>query len=99
MSWAAKFVPFADRVLVKKITQTAKTVSGIMLPESAAPKLNQAEIIAVGPGRYLTNGQFMASTLKKGDKVLLPSYGGTEIQLNNEEYIIYNHGDILAKFN
>ncbi|MEG6520475.1 co-chaperone GroES [Desulfotomaculum sp. 1211_IL3151] len=88
--------PLGDRVVVKALPQEEKTKSGIVLPDTAKEKPQQGEIVAVGPGRLLENGQRAALDLKAGDKVFFSKYAGNEIKLNEEEYLILREMDILA---
>lgn len=91
-----KLTPLSDRVVVKLEPQEEKTKSGIVLPDSAKEKPQEGTVIAVGPGRTLDNGQKVPLEVKIGDKVLFAKYGGTEVKLDNEEYIILSERDILA---
>lgn len=88
--------PLGDRVVVKPLAAEEKTASGIVLPDTAKEKPQQGEVIAVGTGRTLENGQKLALEVKVGDKVIYSKYAGTEIKLNNEEHLILNERDILA---
>lgn len=88
--------PLGDRVVVKALPQEEKTKSGIVLPDTAKEKPQQGEIVAVGPGRLLENGQRAALDIKAGDKVFFSKYAGNEIKLNEEEYLILREMDILA---
>jgi chaperonin GroES len=89
-------VPIGDRVVVKPEPEEEKTKSGIVLPETAKEKPSSGTVIAVGSGRVLDNGQRMPLEVKVGDRIIYSKYGGTEVKLNNEEYIILNERDILA---
>ena len=88
--------PLEDRVLIKPIQAETKTKSGIYLPESAKEKPQQAKVIAVGEGKVLDNGERAKPTLKKGDTIILSKWGGTELKLDGEEYLIINSSDVLA---
>ena len=88
--------PLGDRVVVKQEPSEEKTQSGILLPETAKEKPQVGTIIAVGPGRVLDNGQRVALEVTIGDKVIYSKYGGTEVKIDNEEYIILQERDILA---
>lgn len=88
--------PLGDRVVVKQEPSEEKTVSGIVLPDSAKEKPQIGTVIAVGTGRVLDNGQKLPLEVKIGDKVIYAKYGGTEVKLDNEEYIILQERDILA---
>ena len=92
-----KFQPLADRVLVKRAPKEATTASGIILPTTAKDP-NEGEIVAVGPGQVDVTGTLHATTLAVGDKVLLPEYGGTKIELGDDEQFLFRESDILGKF-
>lgn len=87
--------PLCDRVVVKMVEAEETTKSGIILTNSAKEKPQVAEIIAVGPGG-LVDGKEVKMELKVNDKVLLSKYAGTEVKLDNQEYIIIKQSDILA---
>lgn len=91
-----KLVPLADRVVVKAIEQEEKTKGGIVLPDTAKEKPQEGEVLAVGSGRLLDNGERVPLEVKVGDRVVYAKYGGTEIKLDGEEYIILRESDILA---
>ena len=97
MSTAAKtqLKPLGDRVVVRPVTRDEKTASGLYLPDTAKEKPQEAEVIAVGPGRY-EDGKRIVMDVKVGDKVLYSKYGGTEIKVDNEEILILREADILA---
>ncbi len=88
--------PLSDRIVIKVIEEEEKTPGGIVLPDTAKEKPTVGEIIAVGPGRVLDNGQKIAPEVKKGDKVIFSRYGGTEVKIDGEEYLIMRESDILA---
>lgn len=88
--------PLADRVVVKVVEQEEKTKGGIVLPDTAKEKPQQAEVIAVGPGKLLDNGERAPMEVKVGDKVVFAKYGGTEVKVDGEEYLILRESDILA---
>ena len=88
--------PIGDRVVVKPEPEEQKTKSGIVLPDSAKEKPSEGTVVAVGSGRVLDNGQKVAVEVKVGDKVIYSKYGGTEVKIENEEYIILSERDILA---
>jgi chaperonin GroES len=94
----AKLKPLADRVLVKPMSEEEVTKGGIILPDTAKEKPQRGEIIAVGPGRLDEEGKRIAMELKKGDKVLYAKYAGTEVKIDDDEYLILRESDILAKF-
>ncbi|MCD5407377.1 MAG: co-chaperone GroES [Desulfotomaculum sp.] len=88
--------PLGDRLVVKALPSEERTKSGIVLPDTAQEKPQQAEVIAVGPGRVLDNGQRQALEVKAGDKVLYSKYGGNEVKIDGEEYLILREVDVLA---
>ncbi|KAI5283941.1 10 kDa heat shock protein, partial [Ascosphaera acerosa] len=90
-------VPLLDRVLVQRVKPEAKTASGIFLPESSVKELNEAKVLAVGPGLLNKEGNRVAMSVKEGDKVLIPQYGGNPIKVGDEEYQLFRDSDILAK--
>jgi chaperonin GroES len=94
---AAKLQPLADRVLVKPIEKEEKTKSGIYLPDTAKEKPQEGEIMAVGPGKLTDDGKRIPMDLKVGDRVIYAKYGGTEIKVDDEDFIILRESDILAK--
>ncbi|KAI1002494.1 hypothetical protein K3495_g5709 [Podosphaera aphanis] len=103
MSTALKSIkslaPLLDRVLVQRIKMEAKTASGILLPESSVKELNEARVLAVGPGGLDKDGKRVACGVKVGDKVLIPQYGGSPVKVGDEEYALFKDHDILAKIN
>lgn len=88
--------PLGDKVLVKRAEGESRTQSGIFLPESAKEKPQDAKVIAVGDGRLLENGSRAKFQVKKGDIVLIAKWGGTEINLEDEEMLIMGEDDILG---
>lgn len=88
--------PIGDRVIVKNLAAEEKTAGGIVLPDSAKEKPTTGEVIAVGPGKVLDNGQTSPVEVKVGDKVVYQKYGGTEVKVDGEEYIILRQDDILG---
>ena len=94
---ATSIVPMGDRVVVKALEREEVTKSGIVLPDTAKEKPQEGEIIAVGPGRMTDEGKRLAMELKKGDRVIFAKYAGTEVKLDEEEYLILRETDVLAK--
>jgi chaperonin GroES len=92
----ANVKPLRDRVLVRRIEETEQKVGGIIVPDSAKEKPQQAEVVAVGSGRVLDNGQRMPLTLKAGDKVLIGKWSGTEVKIDGEEYLILKEDEVLG---
>jgi len=91
-------VPLLDRVLVQRFKPDTKTASGIFLPQaSTTTPLPEATVIAVGPGAPDKNGKIIPTTVKAGDKILLPGWGGNSIKLGEEEYFLFRDSEILAK--
>ena len=88
--------PLGDHVLVKPLSKEEKTQGGIILPDTAKEKPQAGEVIAVGPGRLLENGTRVQPEVKAGDKVIYAKYGGMEIKLEADEYLILRETDILA---
>ena len=86
-----KLVPLGDRVVIKALVAEETTKSGIVLPGQAKEKPQQAEVVAVGPG-----GMVDGKEVKAGDKIIYSKYAGTEVKLEDEEYIIVKQSDILA---
>ncbi|MFH1417406.1 MAG: co-chaperone GroES [Planctomycetota bacterium] len=91
-----KIRPLGDKVLLKRIEAEAMTAGGIVLPESAKEKPKRGRVQAVGDGKLLDTGERSALQVKKGDEVLFTSYAGTEIKVNDQEYMIMDESDILA---
>ena len=88
--------PLADRVLVKRLDEEEEQkFGGIIIPDTAKEKPQEAEVVAIGPGR-LEEGKHVAPEVKKGDKVLIGKYSGTEVKIDGDEYLIMREDDILA---
>jgi len=92
---ARKLKPLLDRVLVEKIVAPTRTAAGILLPETTT-KLNSGVVIATGTGTRLRDGSITPLSVKEGDKVLLPEYGGTSIVLGDKEFSLYRSDDLLG---
>lgn len=90
-----KLVPLGDRVVLKQLLAEETTKSGIVLPGQAKEKPQQAEVVAVGPGGNV-DGKEVTMQVKVGDTVIYSKYSGTEIKLEEEEYIVVKQSDILA---
>ena len=92
-----KFVPLGDRVLVRRTDEEERTEGGIVLPGSAAEKPSQGEVLAVGPGKTLDNGEVQAVPVKKGDMVIFGQYSGSNtVKVDGEELLVLNENDILG---
>ena len=88
--------PLADRVLVKRLDdEEEQKVGGIIIPDTAKEKPQEAEVVAVGPGK-LDGGERVALEVKKGDKILIGKYSGTEVKIEGEEFLIMREEDVLA---
>jgi len=89
--------PLYDRILVKRLEEEEQKIGGIIIPDTAKEKPQEGEVIAVGAGRVLENGERQAPDVKVGDKILFGKYSGTEVKYGDEEYLIMREDDILAK--
>ncbi|OIV94293.1 hypothetical protein TanjilG_25662 [Lupinus angustifolius] len=92
---AKRLIPSLNRVLIEKIVPPSKTTAGILLPEKSS-QLNSGKVVAVGPGALDKSGNLIPVSVKEGDTVLLPEYGGTQIKLNDKEFHLYRDEDILG---
>lgn len=90
-----KLVPLGDRVVLKQLVAEETTKSGIVLPGQNKEKPQQAEVVAVGPGG-MVDGKEVAMQVKVGDQVIYSKYAGTEVKLEDEEFIVVKQSDILA---
>jgi len=88
--------PLADRVLIKPAPKEEVTKGGIVLPDTVKEKPQDGEVVAVGPGRVDDKGARIPLEVKKGDRVIYAKYAGTEIKIDDKEYIILRESDILA---
>ncbi|MCQ8119403.1 co-chaperone GroES [Methylomonas sp. EFPC1] len=91
-----KIRPLHDRIVVKRVEEETKTAGGIVLPGSAAEKPSEGEVLAVGSGKPLDNGQVRALEVKVGDRVLFGKYSGTEVKVDGEQYIVMREEDIMG---
>ncbi|MEE8478766.1 MAG: co-chaperone GroES [Candidatus Neomarinimicrobiota bacterium] len=91
-----KLKPLEDRVVVEPKDAEDKTASGIILPDTAQEKPQEATIVAIGPGKASDSGTIVKMTVKVGDKVLYGKYSGSEVTVNGKEYLIMRESDILA---
>jgi chaperonin GroES len=91
-----KFRPLHDRVVVKRVDSETKTSGGIIIPDTAAEKPQQGEVIAVGPGTRDESGKLVALDIKKGDKVLFGKWSGTEVKIDGEDLLIMKESDIMG---
>ena len=83
-------------MLIKRIEAQGKTAGGIVLPDTAKEKPREGKVIAIGDGKLLKNGERAKFQVKKGERVLFSSYGGTEVKIDGEEYLLMSEDDILA---
>ena len=90
------FRPLHDRVVVRRIEADQKTAGGIIIPDSAQEKPSEGEVLAVGSGKALDNGQVRALEVKVGDRVLFGKYSGTEVKVDGEQYIVMREDDIMG---
>ena len=91
-----KIKPIGERVLVEPIKEDEVAKGGIIIPDSAKEKPQEGKIIAIGTGKIDENGKVVPFNVKKGDIVLMPKYGGTEVKIDGKEYQIMREDDILA---
>ncbi|MDR4506416.1 MAG: co-chaperone GroES [Candidatus Scalindua sp.] len=91
-----KTKPIGEKILIKRLESVEKTAGGIVLPDSAKEKPKQGTVIALGDGKLLDNGSRSKFQVKKGDTVVFSSYAGTEIMIDDDEYLLMSEDDILA---
>ena len=91
-----KITPLGDRVLVKQVDEDEQVKGGIIIPDSAKEKPQEAEIVALGTGKKDEDGKAIPFLVKKGDKVLISKYGGTEVEVDDVEYQLVREDDILG---
>jgi len=88
--------PLHDRVLVKRVEEEEKTVSGLVIPDSAKEKPQRGEVVAVGDGKLLENGERVPVDVKPGDRILFGKYSGSDIKIGGEELLIVREDEILG---
>jgi chaperonin GroES len=88
--------PLHDRVIVKRLEEEKKSAGGILIPDTAAEKPLRAEVISVGPGKRSDDGKVHPLDVKKGDKVLIGKYSGTEVKVDGEDLVVLREDDIMA---
>jgi len=93
---ATKVRPLHDRIIVRRLEEEEKSAGGIIIPDTAKEKPIQGEVIAVGNGKILDNGEVRPLDVKKGDRVIFSKYAGTEIKLDGVEYLMMREDDILG---
>src|SRR2546425_7672152 len=94
-----KIRPLYDRIVVKRIDEKETTRSGIIIPDSAQEKPQEAEVIAVGHGKRLEDGKLVALDVKTGDRILFGKYSGSDTKVDGTEYIIMREDDVLGVLN
>lgn len=88
--------PLHDRVVIKRVEEEQKTAGGIVIPDTAAEKPQRGEIVAVGKGKPLDDGGVRKPEVKVGDKVLFGKYAGTEIKIDDEDFLVMREDDVVA---
>jgi chaperonin GroES len=91
-----KIRPLHDRVVVRRVEEETKTAGGIVLPDSAAEKPSQGEVLAIGPGTVLDSGDVRAMDVKVGDKILFGQYAGSTVKVDGEELLILSESEIFG---
>ncbi len=91
-----KLRPLNDRVIVKRMENETKTASGIVIPDNAAEKPDQGEVVAVGPGRKDEDGEVIAMSVKVGDRVLFGKYSGQTVKVQGDELLVMKEDDLFA---
>ena len=91
-----KLRPLADRVIVKRLENETKTASGIVIPDNAAEKPDQGEVVAVGPGKKNDKGEVSAMNVKVGDRVLFGKYSGQTVKVDGEELLVMREEDLMG---
>jgi chaperonin GroES len=92
-----KVIPLHDRVLLRRLEEKETVKGGIIIPDTAKEKPQEAEVIAVGKGRVADDGKVIPLDVKKGDKVLIGKFSGTEVTIDDKEHVIVREEEILAK--
>ncbi len=95
-STSVKITPLQDRLLVKRIEEAEVVRGGIIIPDSAKEKPQEAQVVATGPGRVSEDGTRLPMTVKAGDRILIGKYSGTEVKIDGEDYLIVREDDVLA---
>lgn len=88
--------PLADRVLLRRLEGKETSAGGIVIPDTAQEKSQQAEVVAVGPGRLTKDGRRIASELRKGDRVLIGKYSGTDVRIAHDDFVIVREDEVFA---
>jgi len=93
---STKIRPLQDRLIVKRVQEEEKTKGGIIIPDTAKEKPMEAKVEAVGEGKFDDNGKRVPLDVKKGDRILIGKYAGTEIKIEDDEYLILREDEVLA---
>ena len=93
-----KIRPLQDRILVKRVDEEETTSGGIIIPDSAKEKPQEGQVVAVGPGKTLENGNVAAVSVNAGDRILFSKYAGTDVNVDGDEHIIIREDDVLAVY-
>jgi chaperonin GroES len=88
--------PLADRILVRRLQEEEVKRGGIIIPDTAKEKPQEGEVVAVGPGRVTEDGKRIPMEVKKGDRILIGKYSGTEVKIEGDEFVILREDDVLA---
>ncbi len=88
--------PISDRILVRRVDADEQVKGGIIIPDTAQETPQEAEVVAVGPGKRNKNGDVIAPAVKSGEKILIGKYAGTEIEVDGDDYVIVNEDDVLG---
>jgi chaperonin GroES len=88
--------PLSDRILVRRVDADEQVKGGIIIPDTAKEAPQEAEVVAVGPGKRNKSGDVIAPAVKPGEKVLIGKYAGTEIEIDGNDYVIVNEDDVLG---
>ena len=91
-----KFRPLHDRIVIKRIEAEAKSAGGIIIPDTAKEKPQQGEVVAVGPGGRDESGKLVPIDLEAGDRVLFGKWSGTEVKIDDEDYLIMKESDVMG---
>ena len=91
--------PLADRILVRRIEEKESVKGGIIIPDTAKEKPTEGEVVAVGPGRVADDGKRVAMEVKKGDRILIGKYSGTDVKIEGTEYVILREDEVLGILN
>ena len=93
---AVKVRPLHDRIIIERIEDSEQVVGGIIIPDTAKEKPQEGEVVDVGPGKRLDNGSVQEMSVKKGNKILFSKYGGTDVTIDGNDYLIMREDDILG---